>query len=154
MNGDRRVHLRSSLGLKEVLHDPDRDNTILTIKLVEALDVVQGISASDYLLRVCVADGAVPMSSCAKTRPMDESLLSIVRKYGEKILLKESDMKPKISRKKGKKRSSVVMVNKEKRESSDEWEGPPPWDFTVGGDGCPKFLCDVMVSADNSLCVF
>lgn len=85
---------------------------------------------------------------------MDESLLSIVRKYGEKILLKESDMKPKISRKKGKKRSSVVMVNKEKRESSDEWEGPPPWDFTVGGDGCPKFLCDVMVSADNSLCVF
>ncbi|CAK7324222.1 unnamed protein product [Dovyalis caffra] len=26
-----------------------------------------------------------------------------------------------------------------------DWQGPPPWDMSLGGDGCPKFLCDVMV---------
>lgn len=153
MNGDTKVNLLTNLGLKEVLQNPDTDNTILTVKFVEALHMVQATSTSDYPRRVAVADGAAPRSSCTNTRPMDESLLRIVRKYGEKILLKESDMRPKTSRKKGKKRSSVVIVSQKKRETSNEWEGPPPWDFSVGGDGCPKFLCDVMVSANNVLCL-
>ncbi|KAK4745422.1 hypothetical protein SAY87_011734 [Trapa incisa] len=145
LNGDSKVHLCASLGLKELLRNPERDNTILTIKLVEALDIIQGISASDYPHRIGVADEAVSSSLCAKIRPMEECLMRIVREYGEMILLKEADMKPKTSRKRGKKRSSVVVVNKTKCETSDEWGGPPPWDFEVGGDGCPKFLCDVMV---------
>ncbi|GJV40486.1 hypothetical protein Tco_1418926, partial [Tanacetum coccineum] len=27
----------------------------------------------------------------------------------------------------------------------DAWQGPAPWDSLLVGDGCPKFLCDVMV---------
>ncbi|CAN7125626.1 unnamed protein product [Brassica rapa subsp. narinosa] len=23
-----------------------------------------------------------------------------------------------------------------------DWQGPPPWDSSLGGDGCPKFLLD------------
>ncbi|CAG7895933.1 unnamed protein product [Brassica rapa] len=26
-----------------------------------------------------------------------------------------------------------------------DWQGPPPWDSSLGGDGCPKFFLDVMV---------
>ncbi|KAH0940157.1 hypothetical protein HID58_007618 [Brassica napus] len=55
---------------------------------------------------------------------MDENLLKIVRKYGERIMLKESDLLPRISKKKTRRR------------------GPPPWDSSLGGDGCPKFLLD------------
>ena len=85
---------------------------------------------------------------------MDESLLKIVKKYGEKILLKESDKKPKITKKKGKRRSSVGLICKEKRlENWDEWQGPPPWDLAIGGNGCPKFLCDVMVRKYSLFCI-
>lgn len=52
----------------------------------------------------------------------------------------------KLPKRKGKKRSSVVVVSRE--EQSDDigdWQGPPPWDLSLGGDGYPKFLCDVMV---------
>ncbi|XP_031394380.1 uncharacterized protein LOC116205844 isoform X2 [Punica granatum] len=145
LNGDTTVYSHISRGLKELLQVPDKDSTILTNKFVEALRIVQAASTSEYPHRVAVVNGAVPRSSCTNTRPMDESLLRIVRKYGDKILLNESDRKPKPFGKKGKKRSSVVTISKEKRETSDEWEGPPPWDLAVGGDGCPKFLCDVMV---------
>ena len=77
---------------------------------------------------------------------MDETLLKVVKKYGEKLLLKESDKKPKNSKKKGKKQSSAGLTRKEEQlKNSDAWQGPPPWDLSVGGNGCPKFLCDVMV---------
>ncbi|CAK9151574.1 unnamed protein product [Ilex paraguariensis] len=80
------------------------------------------------------------------TVPMDDTLWQIVRKYGEKILLKESDRKPKTSKKKGKKQSSAGLIGKERRiENVDDFQGPPPWDLSLGDDGCPKFLCDVMV---------
>ncbi|KAI9096744.1 hypothetical protein K1719_025923 [Acacia pycnantha] len=78
--------------------------------------------------------------------PMDEILVKIVKKYGEKILLKESDKMPKTSKKKAKKRSSTNGICKEKQlEKFDEWQGISPWDPSVGGDECPRFLCDIMV---------
>ncbi|KAF5442697.1 hypothetical protein F2P56_035326 [Juglans regia] len=88
----------------------------------------------------------VSRSSSRITMPMDESILNVVKKYGEKILLKDSDRKPKASKKRGKRQSPVDAIFKEKQsENSDAWQGPPPWDLSLGGDGCPKFLCDVMV---------
>ncbi|KAL9437009.1 hypothetical protein AB3S75_022951 [Citrus x aurantiifolia] len=42
--------------------------------------------------------------------------------------------------------SLVKIVRKEKRlDDIGDWQGPPPWDLSLGGDGYPKFLCDVMV---------
>ncbi|KAK4277590.1 hypothetical protein QN277_015567 [Acacia crassicarpa] len=53
---------------------------------------------------------------------------------------------PKTSKKKAKKRSSTNRICKEKQlEKFDEWQGVSPWDPSIGGDGCPRFLCDIMV---------
>ncbi|KAJ3688945.1 hypothetical protein LUZ61_018109 [Rhynchospora tenuis] len=34
---------------------------------------------------------------------------------------------------------------KEKVETDIEWQGPAPWEQSIGGDGVPKFLCDIMI---------
>lgn len=120
------------------------NSKILRIKFSEALDIVRA-TASDFPQRILTVGGM--RSMC--TMPIDESLLKVVKKYGEKILLKESDKKPKASKKKGKRRSP----GKENQlENLDGWRGPPPWDLSLGSDGCPKFLCDVMVSTLSYLC--
>uniref|UniRef100_A0A0D9WYF9 3'-5' exonuclease domain-containing protein n=1 Tax=Leersia perrieri TaxID=77586 RepID=A0A0D9WYF9_9ORYZ len=75
----------------------------------------------------------------------DSYLASIVVKYSEKISLTESDTKPHSSRRKGKQKFDANAKCKEKFEGSTKWQGPPPWDLSSGGDGCPKFLCDVMI---------
>ncbi|CAN7045855.1 unnamed protein product, partial [Brassica rapa subsp. trilocularis] len=62
-----------------------------------------------------IANGVVCRKKTLNTMRMDENLLKIVRKYGERIMLKESDLLPRISKKKTRRR---------------------------GGDGCPKFLLD------------
>ncbi|KAK9994836.1 hypothetical protein SO802_024539 [Lithocarpus litseifolius] len=130
-----------NLGLKEVLEKDDMNSKILRIKFCEALDIVRA-TASDFPQRIVTVGGM--RSMC--TMPIDESLLKVVKKYGEKIMLKESDKKPKASKKKGKRRSSVAENCKENRlENLNGWQGPPPWDLSLGSDGCPKFLCDVMV---------
>jgi uncharacterized protein len=72
-------------------------------------------------------------------------LASIVTKYSEKILLTESDTKPRSTRRKEKKKLPTNASCKDKVDISTEWQGPPPWDHSIGGDGYPKFLCDVMV---------
>ncbi|KAG6391532.1 hypothetical protein SASPL_149288 [Salvia splendens] len=52
-----------------------------------------------------------------------------------------SRYQPKTSKNKAKK-----IVSKPKTsEIVEDWQGPPPWDPSAGGDSCPKFLCDVMV---------
>lgn len=71
---------------------------------------------------------------------------SILRDFGDKIALKESDKVPKSTKKKVRQRERVNVNGKVRVEISTEWQGPAPWDPTVGGDGFPKFLCDVMVS--------
>ncbi|KAK9292740.1 hypothetical protein L1049_020720 [Liquidambar formosana] len=133
-------------GLKEILKKPDICSKILRIKFNEALEIVRATAYSEYPRKIPYVEEIVCRSSCRYTIPMDDSLLKIVRKYGEKILLKESDRKPKTSRRKGKRQSSVGLTCKEKQlENLDDWQGPPPWDLSLGGNGCPKFLCDVMV---------
>ncbi|XP_015886621.3 uncharacterized protein LOC107421806 [Ziziphus jujuba] len=135
-----------NIGLKEILEKDDGCDKISRLKFSEALHIVRATASSDVFQKIATVDGLVLKSRQRSTLPMDESLLKIVKKYGEKILLKESDKKPKITKRKGKKRSSVGLICKEKRpEACDERQGPPPWDLTLGGNGCPKFLCDVMV---------
>ncbi|KAK9204632.1 hypothetical protein WN943_014896 [Citrus x changshan-huyou] len=130
------------LGLKGILEKPDIGNKTVRFKLCEALDIIR---ATSYYSQ-CSPEGVVTRVSYLNTMPMDESLVKIVRNYGEKILLRECDKAPKTSKKKGKKRSSVIVDSREKRlDDIGDWQGPPPWDLSLGGDGYPKFLCDVMV---------
>ncbi|OQU88925.1 hypothetical protein SORBI_3002G123000 [Sorghum bicolor] len=72
-------------------------------------------------------------------------LMSIVTKYSEKIILTESDAKQRTSRRKEKLKIPANAKCKDKVDCSSEWQGPPPWDPSIGGDGYPKFLCDVMI---------
>lgn len=142
------------LGLKEVLGEVDMCNLMIRTKVAEALDIVRATISHDTSQKVAVIEGMVLRPQQRNTLPMDESLLKVVHKYGDKILLKDSDRTPKTSRKKGKKGSLPGLVSKENRsEGFDDWQGPPPWDSTQGGDGCPKFLCDVMVYIFTSLLV-
>ncbi|KAL4298109.1 hypothetical protein GQ457_12G006700 [Hibiscus cannabinus] len=130
-----------SLGLKDILNMSDCENKLVGTKFCNAVDIVQATASSEECERI--AKGAEVVR---KTKPMDESLWKIVRKYGEKLILRESDRTPKTSRKKGRRRSSVVVVCKEKQlDNYGDWQGPQPWDISLGGDGSPKFLCDVMV---------
>ncbi|KAJ8536921.1 hypothetical protein K7X08_035322 [Anisodus acutangulus] len=99
----------------------------------------------DFCKTVPISDEEVTALSPHHANWMDDVLPRIVRKYGDKILLTEFDRKPKISRKKANKSSGRVANTRSSREGGEEWQGPPPWDVTSVGDGCPKFLCDVMV---------
>ncbi|XP_058104854.1 uncharacterized protein LOC131248547 [Magnolia sinica] len=134
-----------SLGLKEILEKPDVSGNILRLKACEASEMVKSTVCESHL-RV---HSVVKPPSCYSHRnalPFDDTLLKIIRKYGERILLKESDRKPRTSKRKARRKASLGS-NSKKECSKDcsDWQGPPPWDSSFGGDGCPKFLCDVMV---------
>ncbi|KAM3381765.1 hypothetical protein P3S68_007338 [Capsicum galapagoense] len=129
------------LGLKQILDMQQNSNKLCGIKFGEALEIVQAIPPGFYKT-VPASDEKVTVLLPDRANRMDDVLLRIVRKYGDKILLSESDRKPKISRKKAKKSSGRVANTRSPTEGGEEWQGPPPWDVT---DGCPKFLCDVMV---------
>lgn len=137
-----------NVGLKEILTGSDYTSKIVTAKLCKATDVIRGMSENGQN----IASGVVSRKTTLNTMPMDENLLKIVRKYGERILLKESDLLPKNSKKKTRRRASLSTVNTNKQlVCSVDWQGPPPWDSSLGGDGCPKFLLDVMVIGSISL---
>lgn len=136
--------------MKEILEKPNSCDKILRTKFGEALEIVRASTYSESSHRVPSAKRQVPDVECMDTIPMDGSVLQIVQLHGDKILLKESDRKPKTSKKKGKRKPSEGLICKERRsEKVDDWQGPPPWDLSLGGDGCPKFLCDVMVSGST-----
>ncbi|KHN25207.1 Putative exonuclease mut-7 like [Glycine soja] len=136
----------AGLGLKELFRNHDTSDKVLRAQFCEALAIVQATTCSDAAQMIPLAGGMIQKSSCWVTVPMDEVLLKVVKKYGDRILLKESDRKPKSSKKKGKKHSLFNGISQEKHfEKSDGWQGTPPWDPLVGGNGYPKFLCDVMV---------
>lgn len=141
------------LGLKEILEEPTISENILKNKLCEALDIIRAsmpISIPDFSLQIHSAKREASTDSSLNIMHMDSSLLQIVRKYGDKIVLNESDRNPKKSKKKAKRKSAGGFTCKDKHlVNIDSWQGPPPWDLSLGGDGSPKFLCDVMVSSKN-----
>ncbi|XP_075476422.1 uncharacterized protein LOC142517840 [Primulina tabacum] len=87
----------------------------------------------------------IPLTRVKSTKKWIASiLLWIFRKYGDRILLDDSDRNPK-SKKKTKKSSSVPECKQNTLEVVESQHGHPPWDPSLGGDGFPKFLCDLMV---------
>ncbi|XP_014504632.1 uncharacterized protein LOC106764767 [Vigna radiata var. radiata] len=136
----------ASLGLKELFRSHDTSDKVLRAHFCEALAIVKATTCSDVARIIPLAGGIIQKSSYWVTMPMDEVLLKVVKKYGDSILLKELDKKPKSSKKKGKKHSLLNGTRKENHfEKFDELQRTPPWDPLEGGNGYPKFLCDVMV---------
>lgn len=140
------------LGLKLIFEEPGSCNKLVRTNFCRALEMVQA-TTTEFPQRITTIEDVKLSKSSRNTKTMDDTLLQIVRRYGDKIELKESDRKPKASKRKEKRHTSVGLKNKEKRiEDIDQWEGPPLWDLSLGGDGCPKFLCDVMVSRIYVVC--
>lgn len=140
----------ANLGLKELFKKHDMSDKVLSTQFCEALAIVQATTSSGVVQVAPSAGEVIKKSSCRDTKPMDAFLLKIVKKHGDRILLKESDREPKTSKKKRKKQLPINGISREKHiENFDEWQGTAPWDPLLGGDGCPKFLCDVMVCIIN-----
>ncbi|KAJ4954449.1 hypothetical protein NE237_011232 [Protea cynaroides] len=134
------------LGLKQIFEKPDVSDYVFRRKFGEASDMVSSVVNFEIHQRNHSMVGSSSNPSHRKTIPLDESLSKIVLKYAQKILLKDSDRKPRKSKKKGRIPSSVGLSCRERKDdNTSDWQGPPPWDLSMGGDGCPKFLCDVMV---------
>lgn len=148
--GNKATKQRSSalnLGLKQILETPIHCKIVFRNPVCDASDLVRA-AMPEVFGRIPATEAIKAGNSIEVTKEMDSTLSRIIRKYSDKILLKDSDRVPKFARKKVKKirKSSAGMTHKERLlESIDDWQGPPPWDLSLGGDGCPKFLCDVMV---------
>lgn len=135
-----------NVGLKVILEEQDTHEKILRTNISEASNIIRA-TASEFPHSMATMRKNCSTSSSINCMPMDGDLLKIVKKYGEKIILKESDKKPRTSKRKGKRSSTKKVVSSEKQVVCfEDWQGVPPWDLSVDGDGCPKFLCDVMVN--------
>lgn len=139
----------SSLGLKQILEAPNRCKAILRNTFCDASELVR--TGMVFLERTPATEAAIQGNSSKGTKQMNVIVLHIIRKYSDKILLEDSDKEPKIKKKKVKKSPSGMTHKERLLAEVDDWQGPPPWDSSLGGDGCPKFLCDVMVSHKLSL---
>ncbi|KAG9452678.1 hypothetical protein H6P81_005582 [Aristolochia fimbriata] len=129
------------LGLKMILQKSELwQNNILRPKVSDASTMIRSIS---YLIQPCGHSGGAPIFH-SNMLQIDSSLRKIFRKYGERIILTDSDRRPKVSRKE-KKHSTASSNAKKSPEPEIDWQAPAPWDCAMGGDGCPKFLCDFMV---------
>ncbi|KAK1304257.1 hypothetical protein QJS10_CPB11g00686 [Acorus calamus] len=136
---------RGNLGLKEILQESDVHDNVLRMKFYDASEIIKATIFGSHPGN-CVDVLAPSQPSYRSTFPLDNCITKIIRKYGGSILLNESDLKPRTSRRKGRKHYVVELKCKEKLiENSSEWQDPPPWHSSFGGDGNPKFLCDVMV---------
>ncbi|CAH9136935.1 unnamed protein product [Cuscuta epithymum] len=139
--------LRSSsinLGLKEILDMPNVSDNVLQIKFIKATKMVQTI-VTDFPLGITICEEAASVFQYSENKRMHDAVIWIISKYGDKILLSDADRKPKMSRRKVRTSPAGLLAKPRQLDSGEEWEGPPPWDMSLGGDGCPKFLCDVMV---------
>ncbi|CAN1250890.1 Exonuclease mut-7 homolog [Linum perenne] len=119
--------------------------SIFKSKVLEKALAIVRATVSSVNCQIIMGDREISRTTLINTMPMTESLLKIVKKHGEKILLKASDRKPRSSKKRGKRKPSTTQVTRENWIDDGSWEGSTPWDISEGGDGCPKFLCDVMV---------
>ncbi|KAH7659551.1 Ribonuclease D protein [Dioscorea alata] len=134
----------SAVGLKEIVESSEPLDDVLGIKFCKASDMIESSVPKCHPSK-CPSIAEISGPSHKNIPSLDEHLLTIIRKYGERIILTESDRKPRNSRRKGKQQSSVSVKFKKHLEITGNWQGLAPWDSSVGGDGCPKFLCDIMV---------
>lgn len=131
-------------GLKEIFTDSSTCKNVVRSKFCSASDMIKSCYQIINLLGNA-AMGSSSQPSCKTSYLIDEHIIDIVKMYGQRIILKETDRKPRVSRRKRERQSSIHTKRKEQFEISGNWQGPPPWDPAFGGDGCSKFLCDVMV---------
>lgn len=70
-----------------------------------------------------------------------------VKKYSDRLLVNATDERKSSShaRRPRGRRAREALKNKDAKEEDLNWVGPAVWDIRIGGDGHPKFLCDVMV---------
>lgn len=137
-----------SLQSREVIEKSTVGKKIVSSSISEASKIVSSTPTAPLELfkNEPSLDVVVSESLCNQT--INGSLSKIVCKYGSKLLLKESDRKPKASKKKGnkhKRRSESQNSKPKDGEWVDDWQSLVPWELSNGGDGCPKFLCDVMI---------
>ncbi|KAJ0962124.1 hypothetical protein J5N97_029952 [Dioscorea zingiberensis] len=132
------------VGLTEILEDSEPSNNVLRTKFCKASDMIKSSVLKCHLSN-CPAITPTFVPSHKSVPSLDECILTIIRKYSERIVLTESDKKPTGSRRKGKRQSSVSKKSKAHLEIDGNWQGLAPWDSSFGGDGCPRFLCDIMV---------
>ena len=77
-----------------------------------------------------------------------ERFSKFVKKYSERLLVNEGNRSRSHARRPRGRRAREALKNPDSNnELNLEWVGPAPWDVRIGGDGTPKFLCDVMVSS-------
>ncbi|EPS71795.1 hypothetical protein M569_02957 [Genlisea aurea] len=134
-------HSEVDTGLKHVLEHPNGCSTVMRATFCEPANmvhkaVVEPKNGSE------IVDGVESMKPCDTSMQVDSYLLWIIRKHGDKLFLGDADRRPKSFKMKAKKPSGSAG---KAPENLDDWQGPALWDSVSGGDGCPKFLCDVMV---------
>lgn len=132
-------------GLKQILEMANGDNLVTRTSCVKASNMIRITMPELNIIEI--TDEEESAKPCNLNKQVDNSFLWVVRKHGDRILLKDSDRKPRAPKRKGRK----IISRPKSSGSSDDWHGPPPWDPSVGGDACPKFLCDVMVCELNML---
>lgn len=75
-----------------------------------------------------------------------------MKRYSECLLASGENCSKSRVHKPRARRAREGLKNGEARDELLNWVGPAPWDVMIGGDGKPKFLCDVMVCVlDSSL---
>lgn len=131
-------------GLKEILELPDRCNIVLTNKLCDAANMAR-VAIPEVENGVEIVDRIESSNPSSIAPQIDSYLVWVIRKHGDKLVLKDMDRRPKGARRKVKSSSGVSVPREKDIESLDDVRGPSPWDPALGGDGQPKFLCDVMV---------
>ncbi|KAK9093903.1 hypothetical protein Scep_025372 [Stephania cephalantha] len=133
------------IGLKEIFEKPDDCDHVCRTKFCQASDMVRSASLSEIRERNLTTAGCVSRSISRNTFPLDVSLSKIIRKYGDKLLLKESDRKPRAFKKK----TWQTLVGREAAAEDalvngrGEFAWKPPRDLNVHGDNVKKFLSDV-----------
>lgn len=79
-----------------------------------------------------------------------ERFSKFVKKYSERLLVNEESRNRSHARRPRGRRAREALKNPDSNNILNlEWIGPAPWDVRIGGDGTPKFLCDVMVSSTS-----
>ncbi|ERN19308.1 uncharacterized protein LOC18447686 [Amborella trichopoda] len=129
-------------GLKEILIKKDLGQNVLMHPFCQAVDMIKSIYLQPVVQSVMATNS---FSLHCNTPVSSDSLSEIVKRYGETISLKVCDRFPKPSGRKARRRRGVKKCEEEWMENFCDWQGPAPWDSSAGNDGCPKFLCDVMV---------
>lgn len=131
-------------GLKQIFEISNGCNMVTQTKFCEASNMMR-TTLPELLSSTLKTEELDSTESDKIINHVDSSLLWIIKKHCDKIMLRDADRKPKTSKKRARRSSTGSECKQKNPEIVEDWQGPPPWDLSSGGDGCPKFLCDVMV---------